>query len=207
MKFNNIDKYSRIKPYKAQNMIVKKLQTETQTPQINEEVLPDEPQINEVAPQDEPLTNGEVPLEETILNEEVQLEPETGYINVGVYTALGALPVSDAVVTIYTIDEDGEENAIYHVVSDANGRVPKMELPVEYDPENPLVSPEFYYSTYNMRIQAIGYYTMNVLDVRIYPDIATNYRAILIPVMAGGTEEESEQTVVIPPIPAEISNE
>ena len=179
-------------------MIVKKLQSVAQTSQISEEVMPDESQTNEVAPLDEPLTNGE---------KEVQLEPETGYINVGVYTALGALPVSDAVVTIYTIDEDGEENAIYHVVSDANGRVPKMELPVEYDPENPLLSPEFYFSTYNMRIQAIGYYTMNVFDVRIYPDVSTNYRAILIPVMAGGLEEESEQNVVIPPIPAEISNE
>lgn len=176
MKYNDFDQYNRIKPYKAQNMIVKILETEA----------PPQPQPAEEIPQ--PLTS-------------------TGYINVGVYTALGALPVKDAVVTIYTIDEDGEENALYHVVSNASGRVPTMEVPVEYDPENPLESPSFYFSTYNMRVQAIGYYTVNIIDLRVFPEVATNYRVILIPVMEGATEEEGSQTVVIPPTPADISNE
>lgn len=133
-------------------------------------------------------------------------QPETGYINVAVYTALGALPVRDAVVTVYTIDENGDENALYHVVSDMNGRVPMMEVPVTYDPDDPLQSEEFYFSTYNMRVQAIGYYTTNIIDLRVFPGVATNYRVILIPVMQGGSEEES-QTFVIPPTTVDISNE
>ncbi len=135
MKYNNFDQYNRIRPYKAQNMIVKILETEA---------LP-QPQ-----PQPQPVEEIPLPL------------ASTGYINVGVYTALGALPVKDAVVTIYTIDEDGEENALYHVVSNINGRVPTMEVPVEYNPENPLESPTFYFSTYNMRVQAIDI-TLSIL--------------------------------------------
>jgi hypothetical protein len=182
MKYNNFDQYNRIRPYKAQNMIVKILETEA-------------PPETQPQPQPQPAEEIQQPL------------VSTGYINVGVYTALGALPVKDAVVTVYTIDEDGEENALYHVVSNINGRVPTMEVPVEYNPENPLESPSFYFSTYNMRIQAIGYYTVNIIDLRVFPEVATNYRVILIPVMEGATEEEGSQTVVIPPTPADISNE
>lgn len=177
MKFNGFDKYSRTKTYKAHNMIVKKLETEAPAP----------------APA-------------VVVDTQEQPQPETGYINVAVYTALGALPVRDAVVTVYTIDENGDENALYHVVSDMNGRVPPMEVPVTYDPDNPLQSEEFYFSTYNMRVQAIGYYTTNIIDLRVFPGIATNYRVILIPVMQGGSEEES-QTFVIPPTTVDISNE
>jgi len=181
MDYYNAQEYSRTKPYKAHNMMVKNLETETVPPLTNE-------------------TNSNENLQEDAIE-------STGYINVGVYTALGALPVKNAVVTVYTLDEEGEENALYHVISDENGRVPRMEVPVVYDPDNPLISPNFYFSTYNMRIQAIGYYTVNVIDLRVFPDIATNYKVVLIPVMDGRTEEDSTQTIVIPPIPAEISNE
>jgi 5-hydroxyisourate hydrolase-like protein (transthyretin family) len=175
MKYNNFD-HNRLRPYKAQNMIVKTLETNA----------PPQTQPSEETPQ--PLSS-------------------SGYINVGVYTALGALPVKDAVVTVYTIDQDGEENALYHVVTNINGRVPTMEVPVEYNPDNPLESPSFYFSTYNMRVQAIGYYTVNIIDLRVFPDVATNYKVSLIPVMEGATEEGGSQTVVIPPTPADISNE
>jgi len=172
--------YSRTKPYKAHNMIVKKLETEPGPPAIRQ------PESN-------------IDLQED--------EVEVGYINVGVYTALGALPVKDAVVTVYHTSADGEEYALYHVVTDANGRAPRMEVPVIYEQDNPLESSQFYFSTYNMLIQAIGYYTVSVIDLRVFPDVATNYNVVLIPVMEGSTEEDSTQTIVIPPIPADISIE
>ena len=171
MSYNNIQKYSKNKPYKAHNMMIKKFEANIVPPSTNE--------INNI---------------------------KTGYINVGVYTALGALPVKDAVVTVYVTNEEGDEIALYHVVTDANGRVPRMEVPVFYDDTNPLQSPNFYFTTYNMRIQAIGYYTVNVIDLRVFPDTATNYRVVLIPVMEGGTEEENGQTIVIPPNNVDISN-
>ena len=68
------------------------------------------------------------------------------------------------------------------------------------------MSPNFYFSTYNMRVQAIGYYTVNVIDLRVFPNTTTNYNIDLVPVMEGSQEEDLEQTFVIPLIPADISN-
>ena len=180
MENNNNQQYNRTKPYKAHNMMVKKMETETGPPAVIQ------PENNNDLQED---------------------KVEVGYINVGVYTALGALPVKDAVVTVYHTSTEGEEQALYHVVTNANGRAPRMEVPVIYEQDNPLESSQFYFSTYNMRVQAIGYYTVNVIDLRVFPDVANNYKVVLIPVIEGGTEDESSQTIVIPPIPADISNE
>lgn len=167
------------KPYRARNTIVEI----SEIPEQNETIKKDIPTI------------------------ETPPEVSAGYIAVGVFTALGALPVKDAVVTIYTANEAGEENAIYHLVTDANGRIPNVELPVMYNPKNPLESSKYFFSTYNMRIQAINYYTVNVVDLRIFPNITTDYSVSLIPVMSGPTTDLPEQTIVIPPSPIDKSND
>lgn len=59
---------------------------------------------------------------------------QTGFVSVSVNTALGAVPVRDAVVTLYVTDLEGNEEALYHLVTDISGKVPKMALPVVYNP-------------------------------------------------------------------------
>lgn len=134
---------------------------------------------------------------------ELPATSEVGYINTGVFTASGALPVSNAIVTVYHIYNNSEEHVLYHLITDESGKVPTMEVPVEY--EGVGQQTEFYYSIYNMRIEADGYYTVNILDVQVYPNISTDYRVNLIPV-AQGVTEIPEQTIIIPKIPAESSN-
>ncbi|MGD9568319.1 MAG: hypothetical protein AB7V48_08330 [Sedimentibacter sp.] len=203
---DNINKNNR--PYRARNILSKNNYAASVFSQENpqeptpptEQPVPAEPQ-EELPPGDVPALPAEpgtIPTEE---------RESVGYISVGVFTASGALPVEDAVVTIYTIDEAGEENALYHVVSDASGQVPLLELPVVYDRLNPLESYEYYFSTYNLRVQAINYYTFNMLDVRVFPDTTTNYMVDLIPVAAGPGGPVPEMTFVIPPSPIDISND
>jgi len=172
-------------PYVARNKIVKKTQVQ---PELIDEVPPELPLLNE----------------ELLLDDQSNIRD--GHIRVRVSTALGALPVRDAVVTVYLTDEEGEEHALYHLVSDISGQVPLITVPVVYDPSDPRESPEYFFSTYNLRVQAIGYYTQNILDVRVFPDTTTNFNISLVPVMQGGTEEDS-RTIVIPPSPIDISNE
>lgn len=131
---------------------------------------------------------------------------ETGYIAVSVFTASGALPVEGAVVTVYIIDREGEENVISHQVTDANGQVPKIELPVRYNRLDPLESSQYYYNTYNLRVQAINYYTVNIIGFRVFPNTTTNFNIDLIPVAVGPTVAVPNQTFVIPPSPIDISN-
>ncbi|MGD9568051.1 MAG: hypothetical protein AB7V48_06945 [Sedimentibacter sp.] len=165
----NNNKYNSIKPYRAHNMMIKNL---------------------EVQPDTVPTNN---------INEQEPSADQVGYINVGVYTASGALPVKDAVVVVYHTYNNGEEHILYHLVTDESGRVPKIEVPIVYRGIGEQT--EYTYSTYNLRVQAIGYYLVNILDVQVFPNIATNYRINLIPAAQGVPSEVPEQTIVIPPRP------
>lgn len=136
-----------------------------------------------------------------------EVPEKVGYLSVGVFTASGALPVEDAVVTVYTLNAEGEEDVISHLVTDINGRVPTVELPATYDQSDPLESSEYYFNTYNLRVQAINYYTHNILDFRIFPDTTTSFMINLIPVAAGPTGTTPGKIFVIPPSPVDISND
>lgn len=202
------------KPYRALNTIVQKSEIPNKNENINKNVPPSEApsQVKETPTTTPPVNQEKTPTKNKPTNEEKTVlenkgELKTGYIAVGVFTALQALPVPDAVVTIYLFNSDGEEEALYILVTDANGRIPDVELPVSYNPNNPLVSSEYYFTSYNIRVQAINYYTVNILDVRVFPDITTVYRINMIPVIAGTPKEKSEQTIVIPPSPIDKSNE
>lgn len=133
---------------------------------------------------------------------EIPAQPDddpVGYISIVVYTASGALPVPDAIITVYNINDNGEENVLFHLVTDRSGNTPLITLPVMQGER------EYEFTTYNIRVQAISYYTTNVLDVRVFPDVTTTYRINLIPTAQGVTEENG-QTVVIPPTPLDITN-
>lgn len=132
-------------------------------------------------------------------------EREVGYLSVSVFTASGALPVQDALVTVYIRDESGAENEIIHYITDTNGQIPLITLPVIYDRFDPFASGEFYFTTYNLRVQAINYYTVNVIDLRIFPDTTTHFQIEMIPA-ATGPVEGPDTTIVIPPSPIDISN-
>jgi len=133
-------------------------------------------------------------------------EAEKGYLALGVFTALGALPVANAAITVYETLVNGEQLTHAQLLSDANGRVPDIELPVTYNPLNPYMSTKYYFTPYNLRVQANNFYTVNVLNLCIFPDIKTSYKIDMIPVIAVETGVP-EQTFVIPPSPIDRSNE
>lgn len=136
---------------------------------------------------------------------EVEQE-NVGYVSISVFTASGALPVQGALVTIYIFDESGQENEIVHQTSDANGQVPLITLPVIYDRFNPFESSKYYFGTYNLRVQAINYYTVNIMDFRVFPNETTYFEIDLIPAAVAPTQGP-EMTFVIPPSPIDISND
>ena len=140
-----------------------------------------------------------LPADENHVREEESAE--TGYLTVGVFTALGALPVENAVVTVYHSLENGDVDTHAQLITDANGRVPDIELPVLQDPS---VTSRYYFTNYNLRVMANNYYTVNVLNIRIFPGIKTNYRIDMIPVIAGETGTVPEQTFIIPPSPLDL---
>jgi 5-hydroxyisourate hydrolase-like protein (transthyretin family) len=121
---------------------------------------------------------------------------QTGTLAVRVFTALGALPVENASVIVYRII-DGQEQLYSQQATDLSGSVPDILLPVMRDPMD---TSQYYFTTYNMRVLAENYYTVNVLNFRIFPSIKTDYKVDMIPVVAGETGAP-EQTYIIPPSP------
>jgi hypothetical protein len=156
------------------------------------------------------IIKAKAPVELPLLNEAQLIEDssniQTGFVDVSVNTALGALPVTDAVVTLYVTDQEGKEEVIYHSLTNISGKAPKMVLPVVYNPQDPSESRKYFFTTYNLRIQAIGYYTENIIDLRVFPNTTTNFKVTLIPVSQGGDEDEKERTLVIPSSPIDESN-
>lgn len=147
----------------------------------------------EQAPQETPL-----PIE--------PVEESVGYLSVSAFTASGALPVPDALITIYQFDENGQEIRIGIYSTDANGQVPLITLPVVYNRLDPFESFEYYFSTYNLRAQAINYYTVNIIDLRIFPETTTFLTLDMIPAPIGPTDRP-EMTIVIPTSSTDISND
>lgn len=142
--------------------------------------------------------------EAPIALEQAPLQQETGFLSVSVATALGALPVENAAVYVYSLPENGEGNLFAQYTTDANGKIPDIELPVVKDPAETSM---YYFTTYNLRVTAENYYTVNVLNFRIFPGVKTIYRIDMIPVIAGETGTAPEQTFIIPPSPLDIPNQ
>lgn len=73
----------------------------------------------------------------------MQNQIENGTLSVGVFTACQALPVKGAEVTVYDILEDGTEHIHALYITDENGRIPDVVLPVLHDSQNLYGSPKY----------------------------------------------------------------
>lgn len=106
---------------------------------------------------------------------------ETGFIIVNVYTALGAIPMNNAEVSVYTWTEENGRNLIKTVYTDISGRAPRIELPVLLE-GNGMTNVEQTRAEYHLAVKAEGYHTIVVINVKIYPDITTQFNVNLTPV-------------------------
>ncbi len=104
---------------------------------------------------------------------------ESGNVDVSVFTALGALPIKNASVSIYMWNEENERTLIRQVKTNDSGKAPTINLPVLNNMETPTENGS---SEYHLVIESPGYHTIIVIDVEIYPDIATQFNINLTPV-------------------------
>lgn len=108
----------------------------------------------------------------------------TGYLLVNARTALGALPVSGARVTVNGAAEPIE------VYTDMSGATERIEL-LTPDVENSLspgsVLPP--YSSYNVSVEADGFYTVRTKSVPVFPGVTSVQNVNMIPVSGYGARE------------------
>ena len=106
-----------------------------------------------------------------------------GFLEVAVRTAGGALPVGNALVSIYGNEEGKENGLIYSLVTNEAGTTPRVALaapPVilSQSPEN-----ENTYGAYNVYVTKEGFYNSEHIGVPVFQGITAVQRVDLLPLM------------------------
>jgi 5-hydroxyisourate hydrolase-like protein (transthyretin family) len=116
-----------------------------------------------------------------------------GFVYVNVYTALGAIPIDDADVSVYTWSEEDGRKLVNTVHTNSSGKAPPIELPVLLDQGTTNSDQR---TEYHLVVKADNYHTTIIINVQIYPDIRTLFNVNLTPVPVGG--ESTDKTITIP---------
>lgn len=105
----------------------------------------------------------------------------TGYLVVYVSTAKTAVPIENALVTVYSLSDSGEYQLIYNTRTNRSGQTSPLPLPAppvgnSLSPDNP-----FPYSKYSVRVDYDGFYPVISTDVTVFPDIVATLPVYLVP--------------------------
>lgn len=117
-----------------------------------------------------------------------------GFLMVSVTTALGTLPLPNALVTVYA--DNDEQPILYRTVrTDVSGRSPIMELPApaleeSLKPDQPLP-----YLNYSVKVDLADYQSAQVHDISIFPGIASTLPVSLSPETSA---QSSPQVNILP---------
>ena len=124
----------------------------------------------------------------------------TGYLLVRVSTAQGAIPVQGAKVTIRDdlgMEVPGAKGSVIAVMTtDRDGRTQRIALaaPPKIDGLSP--GGAVPYATYNIDVEALGYYNQFFHAVPVYDTITSIQPALLVPIAQNGNQDgiSSEDT-------------
>ncbi len=101
---------------------------------------------------------------------------ETGYLAVSVFSNQTKEPISGAEVNIYKFEvkglygEAGDEELIVSYMTDENGKVPIVELPVIHGIGDNNEETDYARIQYHMTVKASGYDTVTVINMEIFPN-------------------------------------
>ncbi|MBP1927100.1 hypothetical protein J2Z76_002973 [Sedimentibacter acidaminivorans] len=121
---------------------------------------------------------------------------QPGFLDVIVFNE-HMVPMENAVVTILILDRFTGEAPIQFGLTDAEGKSPHFSVPTTYVISN-LTGQNINFTTYNVRVEYVGYYSAQTNNVRFYPGITTilTYPMNPIPIKIPGVN--LEQIVNLP---------
>lgn len=129
---------------------------------------------------------------------------DTATLRVLVTTALGALPISGATVTVSSVDENNSERSLlYSVETDSSGLTPALTLdtpPLEnsLSPNNP--NP---YSTYTVQVDHPSFTPLASLSITMFPGIPSVVPISLTPLPENANQ--ASQQIATPESPQNLS--
>lgn len=126
----------------------------------------------------------------------------TGLISLNIVNQVGKTPVNNATITVYVTDGMNRDIPIMHLITTINPV--RIVLPMAYELGTQIVGPEYNFSTYNIRVDAFGYFANNVYNIRLFPNITTNFDIEMIPIRQLEAQPLIEERVDIPPHPRDV---
>ena len=109
---------------------------------------------------------------------------EIGYLVVRVTTALGAIPLENAAVTIRG-NESSNETVIYSLSTNSDGHTERIALPTPPKSNSATPNSEKPYATYSVDVFADGYIPLHLSNVPVFSSIISIQPAIMIPLIEG----------------------
>lgn len=115
-----------------------------------------------------------------------EMPDEIGYLRVKVSTAQGAVPLSDAIVTVRNNKSDGNRDVIYSTTTNADGLTEKIALATV--PRSASEGPDrgVPFLTYNLEVALPGYYTQYYQNVPVFAGISALQSVEMIPLPQNG---------------------
>lgn len=121
---------------------------------------------------------------------------QPGFLDVLVFNELG-MPMENAIVTILILDRVNGEIPIQIGLTDAEGKSPHFTVPTSYLISN-LIGQNLNFTSYNVRVESVGYYLAQTNNVRFYPGITTTLTYPMNPISIKIPGVNLEQRVNIP---------
>ena len=127
-------------------------------------------------------------LTKNIIINKLNINAKNGFLDISVFSEDND-PIEGAQVSVYyyvvrgVYGESATENEIVSYITDENGEIPLIELPVIHEFGNL----EENIDEYHMRVDAPGYYSVIVMNIEIYAGTTTDYNVTLTPITDGGS--------------------
>jgi hypothetical protein len=109
----------------------------------------------------------------------LEVSEDEGILNVNIIDFETKEPIANATITIYVTDGINRDIPLIYLVTSLNPV--KITLPMASKLGTKILGPEYFFSTYNLRVEAFNYFSSNVYNIRLFPNITSTYEVILNP--------------------------
>lgn len=126
-----------------------------------------------------------------------QLSP--GFISLNVTNQVDGKPIVGATITVYVTDSTNRDIPILFLLTNLNPI--KFELPMASVLGTKIVGPQYSFSTYDVRVDAFGYFSSNIFNIRLFPNVTTDFDVVMTPINQIEASPPIEKRTEIPPHP------
>lgn len=127
---------------------------------------------------------------------------DNGFIRINIVNQRREPPVNNATITIYVTDGMQRDIPIIHLITTINPI--RIELPMAYELGTQIAGPEYNFSTYNVRVDAFGYFANIVYNIRLFPNTTTDFDIVMTPITPIERTPVLEERIDIPPHPRDV---